>query len=236
MDPLYETEFVHFVKTLIINSSYAEYCKQVNIQYNNSLDSNVYTVENQEYRKALICYKNEIRIWEKVFVKVHDLFIYYLHLSTNFQNVLTNQPKLTYEQSQLASTYCPLSFQDYIDESVNFLKVGYREYVNFTKSMQNAKFKEKMVEKYKIDAETRILKNHIIHIIQLHLAKNIGNSKYFTDQEQNVMDSMINAIPYFEHMNKTKGSNRTMEIGVSNTFTTFTTLEQRVFEKINNII
>jgi len=232
MNPSYESEFVHFIKTILINCGHVEYCRQVNIECNNSLD----TVETQEYRKALIRHKKDMRVWDKVFGKVHDLFIYYLHLSTNFQNTLLNQPKLSYEQSQLASTYSQLSFQDYIDDSVNFLKVGYREYVNFTKSMQNAKFKEKMVEKYKTDVETRILKNHLIYVIQLHLAKNIGNSKYFTEQEGNVMDCMINAIPYFEHVNKVQcGYLATKRID-TNLSSGFLILEERVFEKINNMI
>lgn len=230
METQYDSEFVHFIKTVLINSCYVEYCRQINIYFNTGIGD-----ETPEYRYALINYKNEKRFWDAVFGKVHDLFMYYLHLSTDFQNVLINQPKITYEQSQLTSTYPQLSFQDYIDDSVNFLKVGYREYVNFTKSMQDTKFKVKMVDRYKIDAENRILKNHLIYIIHLQLAKNLGNSNYFTEEERDTMNIMINAIPYFEHINKI--TNRTSFINISiSTLNVFNELEERVFDKINNML
>jgi hypothetical protein len=226
METRYDSEFVHFIKTVLINSCYDEYCRQIN----NCLKTGI-KYGTLEFRDALINYKNEKRFWDVVFGKVHDLFMYYLHLSTNYQNILVDQPKITYKQSKLVSTYSQMSFQDYIDDSVNFLKVGYREYVNFTKSMQDTKFKAKMVERYNVDTEIRILKNHLIYVIQLRLAKNVGNSNYFTEEECDTMDIMINVIPYFEHMNKT-----TNAIPSTNALTAFNELEERVLEKIDNMI
>jgi hypothetical protein len=225
MSAIYNNEFVRFIKNLLINACYSEYCRQVNHEYS---DGNTNT---SHFKYALIEYKNDKAIWDNVFYKFHDLFIYYLHLSTDYKGILLHQPRIVYEQLHLTSTYLQLTFQEYVDEQINFQKVGYREYMNFAKSMQEYKFKAKMVDKYREDTETRNLKNHLIYIIHLHLSKAVENSKYFTIEEKELMELTINPITYFEYIDEyvQKRQNQT-EI------CNFSALEGRVFEYINKKI
>lgn len=217
MSAMYSQSFVSFIKTVLMNSCYAEYCRQVAQIYSKS----------ECYKVNLIEYKNDKMIWDNIFYKYHDLFNYYLHLSTNYKNLLLCQPRIVYEQIHLASTYLQFTFQEYVDEQVNYTQCSAREYMNFAKSMRDEEFKNKMIERYRTDIETRNLKNHLIYIIQLNLAARIEDSKYFTSDEQSLMNLTVDPIPYFEHLNK-----NTKPLDVCN----FTSLEERVFEHINKTL
>jgi len=211
-----------------------EYCK------------NVYTVadiESQNYKYNLLDYKNEKYIWDNVFNNVNDLLIYYLHLSVDHLDILELQNKVTYTQNRLTSNYEQLTFQAFIDNQVNFQTIGYREYQNFIKSMQEPSFKKKMVDKYRLDTELRTLKNHIIYVIHLHLAKHLDCSNMFTDEESADMDIMINAIPYFEHLAKNYWTIQDIESGlihqtmdVSIKKVNFNSLESRVIKQLSQSV
>jgi len=225
MSAIYTEEFVKFIKNILTSACYSEYCRQVNKTFQDGNSNTAY------YKYALVEHKNDKAIWDNVFYKLHDLFTYYLHLSTDYKGILLSQPRIVYEQLHLASTYLQLTFQEYVDEQINFQKVGYREYMNFAKSMQEYKFKAKMVDKYREDTETRNLKNHLIYIIHLHLSEAIENSKYFTMEEKELMDLSINPITYFEYLgeyikNKPNQPERC----------NFTALEERVFERIDKTL
>jgi hypothetical protein len=223
MSITYSEEFVRFIKNVLVNSCYTEYYRQINQQ--------VYKGQRQEdrrYKNALIDNKNDKIIWDNVFYKYRDLFTYYLHLSTDYKNILIYQPKIIYEQIHLSSAYLQLTFQEYIDEQVNFQKVGYREYINFAKSMQEHEFKNKMVEKYRIDFETRNLKNHLVYVVQLLISRNIESSIYFTADEHELMDTTLNPISYFEYIN----IKREPEALLDN----FRALEVRVFDKLEKTL
>ena len=217
MSEMYSQSFVSFIKTILLNACYAEYCRQVS-QAHSTVDC---------YKQLLIEYKNDKIIWDNIFYKYHDLFTYYLHLSTDYKNLLLCQPRIIYEQIHLASTYLQFTFQEYVDEQVNYTQCTAREYINFAKSMRDEQFKSKMIERYRTDIETRNLKNHLIYIIQLNLSAQIEDSKYFTSDEQLLMNLTVDPIPYFEHINK-----HTQHHDICN----FTALEQRVFEYINKTL
>ena len=227
----YSNDFIRFIKSTLINSCYMEYCK------------NVYTVadiESQNYKYNLLDYKNEKYIWDNVFNHVNDLLIYYLHLSVDHLDILELQEKVTYTQNRLTSNYEQITFQAFIDNQVNFQTVGYREYQNFIKSMQDPRFKKKMVDKYRMDTELRTLKNHIIYVIHLHLAKHLDCSNMFTDEESLDMDILINAIPYFEHLAKNYWTIQDIESGhihqnadVSIKKVNFNALESRVIKQLS---
>ena len=201
----YSNDFIRFIKSTLINSCYMEYCK------------NVYTVadiESQNYKYNFLDYKNEKYIWDNVFNNVNDLLIYYLYLSVDHLDILNIKNKVTYGQNRLSTIYEQVTFQSFIDDQINFQKVGYREYQNFIKSMKEPSFKNKMVDKYRMDTEIRTLKNHIIYVIHLHLAKHLDCSTMFTDEESADMDTMINVIPYFEHLSKNLWTVEDIETGL----------------------
>jgi hypothetical protein len=158
-----------------------EYSKQV---YENAKDD--------PFTNDLLESKDNKYIWDIIFNRHHDLFRYYQYLSSD----------VNYQQNQMSTTYNQISFQDFIDEKITFQMVGYREYQRFVKSMKDPIFKDNMVEKYRADVSSRSLKNHIIYVVFLCIAKNMGDSTYFTSEEQESMDISLNPIAYFNHISK----------------------------------
>jgi hypothetical protein len=180
-DSNYAPEYIKFIRAFLINACFMEYSKQV---YENAKDD--------PFTNDLLESKDNKYIWDIIFNKHHDLFCYYQYLSSH----------VNYQQNQMTTTYLQISFQDFIDERITFQMVGYREYQRFVKSMQDLSFKGKMVNKYQADVSSRSLKNHIIYVVFLCIAKNIGDSTYFTSEEQESMDISLNPIAYFNHISK----------------------------------
>jgi hypothetical protein len=156
--------------------------------------------------------KDDKYIWDMIFNKNHDLFRYYQYLSSD----------VSYQQNEMTTIYSQISFQDFIDERITFQMVGYREYQRFIKSMKDLSFKGKMVDKYKADVSSRSLKNHIIYVVMLCVAKHIGNSTHFTSEEEKSMDISLNPIPYFDYLSKLE----------TQSGSTVGELEERVIRKI----
>ena len=226
----YSQDFIQFIKSILINACYTGYCKQVYA----STD-----IESQNYKFNLMDYKNEKYIWDNIFNNVTDLLNYYMHLSVDHLDILNNQNKVTYTQNRLSNIYEQLTFQSFIDERINFQRVGYREYQSFIKSMKDPSFKNKMADKYRTYMEITTLKNHIVYVIGLHLARQIDCSTMFTHEESADMDTMINAIPYFEHLSKNYWTVEDIETGLIHQTTdtpikkiNFNSLESRVLKQI----
>jgi hypothetical protein len=189
-DRNYGNEYVQFIKSVLMNSCYNEFCKQV---CNLPIKNGIYVYE-------LLNYKDDKTIWDNVMKKVNSLFQYYLHLSTDYLSILPRQQHIVYSHEQLANTYETITFQEYVDEKVNMQQIGYREYQTFIRSMNDYNFKKKLIEKYRIEMESRTLKNHIVYVIQLLLSKQINNSEYFTSNEVSVMDISMNPIHYYQYL------------------------------------
>jgi hypothetical protein len=119
-----------------------------------------------------------------------------------------------------------------VDELVNIQKVGYREYQNFIKSMNDYKFKSNLIDKYRVELEIRNLKNYIIYVIQLQLSKEVNYSEYFTTEELQDMDISINPIPYFQRLYGNPKDNNESEYTPMK-YEYFLTLESNVFDKLN---
>lgn len=226
----YSQDFIQFIKSTLVNACYTGYCKYV---------YSVADIESQNYKLNLLENKNEKYIWDNIFNNVNDLLIYYMHLSVDHLDILNIQHKVTYTQNRLSTIYEQFTFQSFIDDQINFQKVGYREYQSFIKSMKDPSFKNKMVDKYRTYMEFRTLKNHIVYVIGLHLARQIDCSTMFTDEESVDMDTMINAIPYFEHLSKNDWTVEDIETGLIHKTTdvsikkiNFNSLESRVLKQI----
>lgn len=180
-DGEYTPEFIKFIRAFLINACFMEYSKQV---YEHTKDDS--------FTYNLLENKDDKYIWDMIFNKNHDLFQYYLYLSSD----------VNYKQNEMTTTYSQITFQDFIDERITFQMVGYREYQRFIKSMKDLSFKGKMVDKYKADVSSRSLKNHIIYVVMLCVAKQIGNSTNFTSEEKKNMDISLNPIDYFDYLSK----------------------------------
>lgn len=231
IETMYSSEYIHFIKTFLISACYMEYCNQI---YEKSC------LLDDDYKTLLETFNNDIDVWEKIFDKNHNLLHYYLHLTTNFQNILNENSSINYNQTQLANVYKQTTFQEFID-IIEEQKKQYNEASNkFMVSMKNKNFKDKMVEIYKNETHENTLKNHLIYIIKLHISRQLGKSRFFTDEEQTDIDVMINAVPYFEHISKNGWTIEEINLGtiyhgIDTTPKTylFRTLELRVLQHIN---
>ena len=145
VETMYSPEYIHFIKTFIINACYMDYCNQI---YEKSCLLTAHEIDN-DYKTLLESYNTNKEIWEKVFNKNHDLIHYYFHLTTNFQNILNNENEMVYyNQTQLANVYVQKTFQEFID-TIEEQKSQYNDTTNkFMVSMKNKNFKDKIIELY----------------------------------------------------------------------------------------
>lgn len=236
VETMYSSDYIHFIKTFLINSCYMEYCNQI---YERSCLLTAHEIDHN-YKTMLESYNNDIDIWERVFNKNYDLILYYLHLTTNYQNILNETPLIYYNQTQLANVYKQTTFQEFIDK-IEEQKNQYNHINNkFMNSMKNKNFKDKMVELYHSETRTNTLKNHLVYIIKLHISKQLGKTQFFTDEENNDIDIMINAVPYFEHLSENGWTIEEINLGtiyhgIDTTPKTylFRTVELRILQQIN---
>ena len=238
VDTIYTQEYVHFIKTILINNCYMEYCNQVY--------EKLYLLNNIEcvYKTMLESNTTDKDIWEKVFNKNHDLVQYYLHLTTNFQNILNeaNTEKKIYNQTQLSDIYKQPTFQEYVDKILDSETEYESEYQKFTIFMKNKNFKDRMVEIYQTEMHKNTLKNHLVYIIKLHISNQLGKSIYFTDKEKMDLDIMINAVPYFEYLSYNGWTMQDINLGMiyhgldtTPKIYLFRTVEIRVLQQINKM-
>ena len=236
IETMYSSYYIHFIKTFMINACYMEYCNQI---YERSCLLTAHEIENN-YKTMLESNNTNKDIWEKVFNKNHDLIRYYFHLTTNFQNILSETPLIYYNQTQLANVYVQTTFQEFIDK-IEKEKKQYNDNSNkFMNSMKNKNFKDKMVDLYHSETRENTLKNHLIYIIKLHISKQLGKTQFFTDEEKDDIDIMINAVHYFEHLSENGWTIEEINLGtiyhgIDTTPKTylFRTVELRVLQQIN---
>jgi hypothetical protein len=151
-----------------------------------------------DYESELITRVFDINIWNKVFEKLAPVLQYYVHLFTNYKGVLDHiQCMPPYSPQRLASTYELVKFQDYIDERINIRTIGATDYQQFMKNMEVLDFKEKMLQKYTEDSIYKMVKNHFIYVVNLHVIKRVRKLDFMSSQEEMDMDMMIDAVPYF---------------------------------------
>jgi hypothetical protein len=211
----YSFDYLHFVKTFLVNACYIKFCKEIYVCTNTntyaktnasaSANASANTSTNQsEYKELLVSSKNDQQIWDKVFTDdTHDLLLYYLYLSTDPTRLLASPYLITYSQNRVAQVYKHYpSFQDFIDSNISFQKIGASEYQKFTVSMQDSSFKNKMIDKYTFDSELKTLKNHLMYVVQLSVRRDMLDT--FTHAEAEDIDLMIDAVPYFVHIAKNR--------------------------------
>lgn len=209
-------EYITFIKKCLINQCYMEYCNKV---YEESNEKNRTT----NYTNVLSMSIHNKDFWDNVFKCDNTLFTYYLCLTRG---------TVTYSPEKTISVYEQISFQEFIDKKVDFQKIGYREYQKFLTSMKDATFKNRIIEQYKQDMESKNLKNHIIYIISLKLTSDILKTKFVTEEETADLDSSLNPISYFKYLYKgATTDNNDDNLNISK----FKRLEEEVHRKIRHM-
>jgi hypothetical protein len=197
-----------------------------------------------DYESELITRICDIHIWDKVFGKLDPLLQYYVHLLTNYKGVLDMSQRMPpYCSRRSANAYESVTFQDYIDESINVRTIGAADYQQFIKNMALPEFNEKMTQKYTENSIHKVVKNHFIYVVNLHVLKSVRRLRLvnMSYQEEEDMDMRMDAIPYFNLLNERGYSIEDIEDGnisdpVNTTVDelTFHLLELRAMKMINN--
>ena len=210
----YNTEYIKFIKTFIANKCYIKYClhnctfktptswavisEQSDTDCAVEMRNNCITISQTNnieefHRIQLMENKNDEKIWNKIMNEMHIPIKYLtlLYKTTKYGIPIHN-----------INVFKQQTFQEYIDSLISLKTVGSYEYQRFIKSMQDKSFKNKMIDKYNETIYTNIIKNYIIYVIQLYLARTTNNSTIFTDEEYDEMDISIDLIPYVEFLSK----------------------------------
>jgi hypothetical protein len=215
----YNTEYVKFIKTFIANKCYIKYCLQnctfktptswavMNEQNDTNcelemskMSNNCITISQTNnieefHRIQLMENKNNEDLWNKIMNEMHIPIKYLtlLYKTTTYGIPIHN-----------INVFKQQTFQEYIDSLISLKTVGNYEYQRFIKSMQDESFKKKMIDKYNESIYTNVIKNYIIYVVQLYLARTTNSSTIFTDEEYEEMDISIDLIPYVEFLSKKK--------------------------------
>jgi hypothetical protein len=221
IDRFYSQEYVMFIRSKLISSCYLTFCKEVYNCTNNT---------NCIYAYETLNFKNDKQIWDRVFQKENSLFLYYLHLSTDYLSVLPRQRHILYLPCQTSNTYEQVTFQEYVDKRLNLQSIGYREYQKFIKSMNDYNFKKKLIEKYRIENEIINLKNYVIYVIQLLLSKETNSSEHFTEEELMDMNISTQPIHFFEYLCRSYKKSTSDTLSVNSE--TFIALEDSVIKQL----
>jgi hypothetical protein len=195
-----------------------------------------------DYESELITRVFDINIWDKVFEKLAPVLQYYLHLFTNYKGVLeVTQQMPPYSPQRLANVYELVKFQDYIDEKINIRTIGASDYQEFMKNMEVPEFKEKMLQKYTESSIYKMVRNHLIYVVNLHILKRVRKLEVMSYQEETDMDMMMDAIPYFNLLSKRGYSIEDIEdnripdaVNTTMDELEFHVLELRAMKAINN--
>lgn len=175
---------MYFIKRYLVTHCYSEYCRKI---YS-------YPEEAVGHMENLIKYKDEEEVWNEIFQKQHIIMKYYMKLLEHYPE---NQPHM-----KQASVYLQETFQEFVDTQINIKTIGPYDYQQFIKSMKDESFREKVFEKYEKSDNERRVKNNIIYIVQLYLNEKTNTSYYFTDEERNEMDLILDILPYLQYIAK----------------------------------
>jgi hypothetical protein len=177
----YPSEYIEFIKNTLVNQCIIEYKRAV---FENSNNNEI------DYVESLFQSLSNKNIWQIIFKKLDPIFNFYTDLEYNY-----------IEEDHRKNVFKLKTFQHYIDSLVNLKTVGPTDYQSFIKNMQNADFRNKMIIKYNIDRRRRLLMNHLIFIVELHIMEIIGQITYESNYSE-FLPTIINAIPYYEYLSE----------------------------------
>jgi hypothetical protein len=194
-------EYVDFIKKFLVNRCIIEFINQF--------------YENPEYsdKSELLFSIDDVNVWNEIFNQVYPLLNYY------FMVVSESKRPILYEQKQLSIVFEEPTFQEYLDGLIQH-NTKSSDLKKFNDNMKIKDFNEKLYSKYEVHTKKITLKNNLIYLVKLYLSNQTTQTtqttetkqkKYLTPTEENDLDLMINAIPYFEYVSHKNESDETIE-------------------------
>lgn len=179
----YPKEYKDFIKNALVNQCISE--------YNRIVFETTDVTDEGEYANNIKMLREEKDVWLIVFRKLEPIFKFYSALECEQISEIIYKTAVFYKEDQ--------TFQQYIDSLYNIKKLGPYDFETFCKNMQHENFRNKMIIQYRIDTRNNLLKDHIISIVGVLNEKGC-KIRYEYQQYQQILPSMINAIPYFEYL------------------------------------
>lgn len=159
--------------------------------------------EGSDYKENILKYRYEPDVWKEILITIHAPIKYLIQL----------YKKINYEIPQHSiQVYEYKTFQEYVDTHVTLEKAGSYNYQQFIKSMKEAEFKNKVVEKYEAELYENKIKNYIVYVINLYITSKTNIHQIFTDREQLEMDISLDIMPYLEHISEHRADTNTDDI------------------------
>lgn len=180
----YSIDYIHFIKTFIANKCYMNYCNMMLKKSNE---------EGSDYKENILKYRYEPDVWKEIMNAIHIPMKYLIQLYKNIDYEIPQHSIQIYEYQ---------TFQEYVDGYVTLEKAGTYNYQQFIKSMKEADFKNKVVEKYEAALYENKIKNYIIYVLNLYITAKTNTHQIFTDREQLEMDISLDIMPYLEYISK----------------------------------
>ena len=180
----YSIDYIHFIKTFIANKCYMNYCNMMLKKSNE---------EGSDYKENILKYRYEPDVWKEILNMIHVPMKYLIQLYKTIDYEIPQHSIQIYEYK---------TFQEYVDIYVTLDKAGSYNYQQFIKSMKEAEFKNKVVEKYETSLYENKIKNYIVYVINLYVTAKTNTHQIFTDREQLEMDISVDIMPYLEYISK----------------------------------
>lgn len=129
---------------------------------------------------------------ETIFQPLYPILTYYLE-------------RLNGEYSQIVfekeiQVFPMMTFQDYIDETINIHTIGTYDYQRFAENMKNIGFRTNLYRKFEKSMAMRRLKNHLLFILELHIQRDTNKDAYRTPAESEYIDTVLDATAYFDYL------------------------------------
>jgi hypothetical protein len=191
-------EYIDFVKKFLVNRCIIEFMNQF--------------YENPEYsdKSEILLSIDDVNLWGEVYFQIYPLFDYYSML------ISESNSTFLYEQNRLVNVFELPTFQEYLNNLIQYT-IHDSDLKKFNDNMKIKSFHENLNKKYDEHIKTNTLLNHLIYLVKLYLSNQTTQTtetkqkKYLTPTEENDLDLMINAIPYFEYVSHIDESDETIE-------------------------
>jgi hypothetical protein len=164
--------------------------------YDRFLRNFLVTHAYMEYHKVSAQEKSAIKdsdtLCETIFQSLYPILTYYLE-------------RLNGEYSQIAfdkeiQVFPMMTFQQYIDETINIKTIGTYDYQRFTENMKDEGFRTNLYRKFEKSMAMRRLKNHLFFILELHDQRDRNKEAYRTPTESEYIDTVLDATVYFDYL------------------------------------
>ena len=140
--------------------------------------------------------KDSDALLDTIFQPFYPILTYYLERLRNQNN--GEYSHVVFEKE--IQVYPTMTFQDYIDETINIHTIGTHDYQRFTENMKNIGFRTNLYKKFEKELAMRRLKNHLFFILELHDQRDRNKDAYRTPTESEYIDTVLDATAYFDYL------------------------------------